>query len=83
MKATGVFATPEETEEARRMFDVGPLIFPNGMRSAEAMDTQIERARAWLDELAQKHGLPAPGLIDGEVNHYGMSAKGEFVSEEP
>jgi hypothetical protein len=36
----------------------------------------------WLDELAVKYGLPAPGRIDGEINHYGMTSEGEFTRSE-
>jgi hypothetical protein len=83
---TGVFATGVEIDEVRAASESlhsTPLIFPSGLKSARLMDATFERFKNLIDELAQKHGLPAPGLIDGEVNHYGMSNSGEFTRYEP
>ena len=84
--STGVFATEAERGEmAERSRDIysTPLIFPNGMLSALAMDSVVEAFATRIDELAQAHGLPSPGLIGGDVSHYGMAKSGEFTRWEP
>lgn len=81
---TGVFATEEEVHELRQIREYlsAPLVHLT-MKHAENLDRADEDLKAKIDRLAQEHGLPAPGLIDGEPNHYGMSAKGEFTRWEP
>lgn len=76
---TGVFASKDEIEECRRwareVRDT-PVVFVHGQWLHEAAS---EAFRAHLDALAVAHGLPEPGLLDGETNHYGMSKDGEFT----
>lgn len=83
---TGVFANPEDTAEARqRSHDAHsvPLIGRNLDLAAQVINAGQEAFKGWLDALAVRYGLPPPGMIDGAVNHYGMSSKGEFTRYEP
>lgn len=72
---TGVYATPEEVVELRKL-------------SEQARETWIdERALGELarriDECAVSHGLPAPPMMPDGLDHYGMSPKGEFTRMGP
>lgn len=80
---TGVRLSPELLLEAnRRAAEVynTPLVIVHG-RSLR--DDAREAFMAWIDERAQEHGLPKPGLIEGDVNHYGLAPNGEFTRYEP
>jgi hypothetical protein len=75
---TGVFASAEHVEEARRRSRAvreTPVMCVGGVWLHEH---ESEIFKKWLDDLAQAYGLPEPGRVDGEVNHYGMTSRGEF-----
>lgn len=79
IKGTGVRATAEEIAEARRAAaDVRdtPLVIVHGR---DLRRDVREEFMARVDALAMAHGLPKPGLVDGEVNHYGLAHDGEFT----
>lgn len=84
IKQTGVFASEQEVARAKQLsaeFSTTPLIkvlgrwLPDDARAA-LMD--------YIDACAVSHGLPAPGRdADGDVDHYGLLATGEFTREVP
>jgi hypothetical protein len=80
---SGVCASREDADIAlARAADVRdtPVIY---MRGKWLNELAAEAFQTWIDELAVKYGLPAPGRIDGEINHYGMTPEGEFTRYEP
>lgn len=80
---TGIFATEEETADFLARYKEmasTPLIFPNGLSSAQAIDNMWEQFKDSIDELALSHGLPQLGKIDGLINHYGLLGTGEFTT---
>lgn len=80
---TGVFVSEEDRIEARirsKAAKNAPVMkVANFWVHEEASEAFVD----YLDKLAVKYGLPEPGRIDGEVNHYGLTAKGEFSRYEP
>jgi hypothetical protein len=79
VKSTGVYLTETQITEAKRRSREAretPVIKANGRWLHEDAEAAFKR---WIDELAVSRGLQAPGLIEGEVNHYGVSPQGEFV----
>lgn len=77
---TGVFAAPEEIELSRQWrleADKTPIVRVFGRWLHEEADAQF---KARIDGLAEKHGLPKLQPIDGESNHYGLLATGEFTT---
>jgi len=82
---TGVYASATDTAVARSRADLAyctPLIGRNLELAAQVIEMGREEFKAWLDQMAESYGLPPPGLIDGVVNHYGMSDEGEFTRYE-
>jgi hypothetical protein len=80
---TGVRASAEDIELARvKSHEVRTTPFIRVM-DKWMPDVALESFQTWLDGLAVRYGLPEPGLVDGDVNHYGMTPDGEFNRYEP
>jgi len=78
---TGVFATPEQlaglTAQRRAIAEM-PLVHltPTYAGLIDKMENDLKTS---IDTAAVLAGLPSPKEIDGEVNHYGLLATGEFT----
>jgi len=80
IQGTGIQAGPEVIEQAKaRMREVqaAPVAFVMGVWLHEEAR---ESFGLWVDDQAQRHGLPPAGLMpDGQIDHYGLSTEGEFT----
>jgi hypothetical protein len=80
VKNTGIVVTDEHRSAAlaRARGVVGtPIIKVHGVWLPD--EARLDFG-TWLDALAQSYGLPAPSKTsEGEIVHYGMTAKGEFT----
>lgn len=77
---TGVFATPEEVESAKGWSAEArstPVVKVHGHWLHEDADAQFKMR---IDDLAKSHGLPELPPVDGEPDHYGLIANGEFTT---
>jgi hypothetical protein len=75
---TGVFASMEQLAQVRKAFHEAretPVMRVHGVWMHEEA---LESAKSLVDKLAVECGLPPPGLIEGQVNHYGLLPTGEF-----
>ena len=77
MTKTGLYATPEEFAEAKRLAEEAantPVIAPTG--GQDLASQAWERTKQHVHKAALAHGLPEiPG-------YYGMTNKGQFVTAE-
>lgn len=77
---SGVFATPEEIQQAKDWFAEtrsAPVAKVHGHWLHEDADARFKQR---IDDLAKSHGLPELPSIDGELDHYGLIANGEFTT---
>ena len=83
IKPTGVKATSAELLEAASISKRARSAPVARVQGHWLHEDAAESLGLYIDSLAQRHGLPPPGMIDGEINHYGMSNEGEFTVYEP
>lgn len=80
---TGVFVSDEDRVEARRRLKEASFAPVMKVANFWVHEEMAQTFADYLDKLAVKYGLPEPGRIEGEVNHYGLTAEGEFSRYEP
>lgn len=83
IKGTGVFLTPEQLADARQRAAAVRATPVMKVAGRWVHEDAAEAFAAWRDIVAIEKGLPAPGLLEGEVNHYGISLEGELTTYEP